>query len=139
MRGWLQVTGLVVGKKGVKINQIKQRSKAHVELSKDVLPSDNNLKRLTIKGTKDELKKAEGMIYELLLKWCDGEGSEENFVLLPLEVQRRLKEFESNQEDGEAESAYRNGEVTAPGRGGGDLLQQQPELQYQQHHQVLSV
>ena len=134
MRGWLQVTGLVVGKKGVKINQIKQRSKAHVELSKDVLPSDNNLKRLTIKGTKDELKKAEGMIYELLLKWCDGEGSEENFVLLPLEVQRSLKEFESNQEGGEAESAYRNGEVAAPEGGGGDLQQQQ----YLQQHQVLS-
>ena len=89
----LQVAGLVVGKGGLKIKQIKQRSKAQVELAKDPLPSDANLKRLTIKGGSEEVRKAEVMVYDVLQKWCLGEDSQGNFALLPPDVQRRISEM----------------------------------------------
>ena len=45
-----------------------------VELAKEVLDTDANLKRLTITGTHEEAAKAEEMIFDLLSKWyivCD--------------------------------------------------------------------
>jgi len=127
----LQVAGLVVGKKGVKINQIKQRSNAQVELAKDVLETDANLKRLTMKGTHEEVAKAEEMIYDLLSKWCVGEGSDGNFALLPLDVQRRLKEMPPPQllEGGAPALVQQQPPMPPPPQ------QQQMQMQMQQHQQ----
>jgi len=40
-----------------------------VELAKEVLDTDANLKRLTMTGTHEEVAKAEEMIFDLLSKW----------------------------------------------------------------------
>ena len=139
----LQVAGLVVGKKGVKINQIKQRSRAQVELAKDTLPSDENLKRLTMKGSDEELHKAEEMVYDLLSKWCVGEGSEGNFALLPVEVQRKIKEMPAPIADGDESTPQLEQQhpqhLHQQPQGTEDLLLQQQQQQQQLLQQQLQM
>eukprot|EP00292_Cryptomonas_paramecium_P011787 CAMPEP_0113669926 /NCGR_PEP_ID=MMETSP0038_2-20120614/4851_1 /TAXON_ID=2898 /ORGANISM="Cryptomonas paramecium" /LENGTH=302 /DNA_ID=CAMNT_0000585883 /DNA_START=132 /DNA_END=1036 /DNA_ORIENTATION=- /assembly_acc=CAM_ASM_000170 len=69
----VDVTGLVVGKKGVTIKKIKQTSKANVMLLPE-LPAEN-VNRLAINGSKRDAENAQEQIVKLLASWC-GFGSE---------------------------------------------------------------
>jgi hypothetical protein len=83
----LEVTGLVVGKKGATINKIKLSSKANVVLSPDPLAENQKLKRLSIQGTKREVDIAQDQIIKILNTWCGFESetgeNHKNIDLLP--------------------------------------------------------
>jgi hypothetical protein len=97
----LEVTGLVVGKKGVTINKVKQLSKATVVLSADPLPENEKLKRLTIQGSKREVDIALDQIVKLLNSWCgfesDSGGNQKNMDLLPGKTRDIVLTYRSRQ------------------------------------------
>jgi hypothetical protein len=98
----LEVTGLVVGKKGVTINKVKQVSKATVLLSADPLPDNEKLKRLTIQGSKREVDIALDQIVKLLNSWCGFEsetgGNQKNMDLLPSKTRDIVLTYRSRQQ-----------------------------------------
>ena len=97
----LEVTGLVVGKKGTTIKQIKQTSKANVLLSADPLPDNEKLKRLTIQGSRREVENAQDQIVKLLNSWCGFESEtgedHKNIDLLPTQTREIVLAYKTKQ------------------------------------------
>ena len=97
----LEVTGLVVGKKGATINKIKVSSKANVVLSPDPLAENQKLKRLTIQGTKREVDLAQDQIIKILNTWCGFESetgeNHRNIDLLPDNTRSIVLAYKSKQ------------------------------------------
>jgi hypothetical protein len=77
----IEVTGLVVGKKGTTISKIQESSRATLSLSANTLPENKKLKRITILGSDTEAKNAQDQIVRILIRWCEFEHP--NFDLLP--------------------------------------------------------
>ena len=97
----LEVTGLVVGKRGATINKIKLSSKANVVLSPDPLPENDKLKRLTIQGSRKEIEIAQDQIVKLLNSWCGFESesgeNHKNIDLLPEKTRNIVLAYKSRQ------------------------------------------